>query len=289
MKSKLFVPGSRPELFPKALSSAADALSFDLEDAVAPPAKPQARRELHALLKSEALAASDKTIIVRVNAFDTPFFQDDIAAIVQPGVDMINLPKPESASQVREAVAAIAAAEQSNGVAQPIRLLLNIETPKALRIAYELASADSRVAGLQLGLADLFEPLGISRHESAPIRQAMFMVKMAAAEANVFAFDSSFADIADVEGFKAEAAIACNLGYLGKSCIHPSQIVLANAAFRPTDAEVAHSLKVLAAAEKAREDGVGAYVVDGKMIDGPFVMRAQAIVDSARRLGMVRE
>jgi citrate lyase subunit beta / citryl-CoA lyase len=289
MKSKLFVPGSRPELFQKALSSAADALSFDLEDAVAAQAKPQARRELHALLKSDVLAASDKTIIVRVNAFDTSHFQDDIAAIVQAGVDMINLPKPESASQVRDAVAAIAAAERSNGVTRPIRLLLNVESAKALRIAHELASADARVAGLQLGLADLFEPLGISRHESAPIQQAMFMVKMAAAEANVFAFDSSFADISDVEGFKAEAALACKLGFLGKSCIHPSQIVLANAAFRPTEAEVAHSLKVLAAAETARQQGVGAYVVDGKMIDGPFVMRAQAIVDSARRLGMVQE
>jgi citrate lyase subunit beta / citryl-CoA lyase len=289
MKSKLFVPGSRPELFQKALSSAADALSFDLEDAVASEAKPQARFELHALLTSDALVASDKTIIVRVNAFDTPYFHDDISAIVQAGVDLINLPKPESASQVRDAIATIAAAERSNGVAEPIRLLLNIESPKALRIAYELASADARVAGLQLGLADLFEPLGISRHENVPIQQAMFMVKMAAAEANVFAFDSSFADISDVEGFKAEAALACKLGYLGKSCIHPSQIALANAAFCPTDAEVAHSLKVLAAAETARQQGVGAYVVDGKMIDGPFVMRAQAIVNSARRLGMVRE
>src|ERR1700722_776639 len=248
MKSKLFVPGSRPELFQKALSSAADALSFDLEDAVAPEAKPQARRELHALLKSDALAVSDKTIIVRVNAFDTPYFHDDIAAVVQAGVDLINLPKPESAMQGRDAVAAIAAAERSNSVARPIRLLLNIESPKALRIAYELASADARVAGLQLGLADLFEPLGISRHESAPVQQAMFMVKMAAAEANVFALDSSFADISDVEGFKAEAALACKLGFLGKSCIHPSQIVLANAAFRPTDAEADPSLKVLAAA-----------------------------------------
>ena len=287
MRSKLFVPGSRPELFQKALASAADALSFDLEDAVAPDAKPQARRELHGLLSGDSVAANDKTIIIRVNAFDTPHFNDDIAMIAQPGVDMINLPKPASAGQVRAAVAAIAAAERANGVSVPIRLLLNIETPSALRIAHELGAADARVAGLQLGLADLFEPLGIARHQKASIQQAMFMVKMAAAEAGVFAFDSSFADIADVEGFKAEAAMACNLGYLGKSCIHPSQIALANIAFRPTDAEVAHSVKVLQAAEAAQEKGIGAYVVDGKMIDPPFVIRAQTIVDTARRLGLL--
>lgn len=287
MKSKLFVPGSRPELFPKALASEADGLSFDLEDAVAPDSKPRARAELQTLLTSEAIQASEKTIIVRVNAFDTPYFADDISAIVRPGVDLINLPKPDSAAQVRAAIGVIAAAEQANGVRKPIKLLLNIETPKALRIAYQLASADTRVAGLQLGLADLFEPLGIARHDSALIQQAMFTVRMAAAEAGVFALDSSFADIADTAGFSAEALFAVNLGYLGKSCIHPSQVALANAAFRPTDAEIAHSLKVVQAARQARERGVGAYVVDGKMIDGPFVVRAEAIVASARRLGLL--
>jgi citrate lyase subunit beta / citryl-CoA lyase len=287
MKSKLFVPGSRPELFPKALASEADGLSFDLEDAVAPDAKPRARAELQTLLASEAIQASEKTIIVRVNAFDTPYFADDINAIVQPGVDLINLPKPDSAEQVRAAIGMISAAEQANGVCKSIMLLLNIETPKALRIAYQLASADTRVAGLQLGLADLFEPLGIARHDSALVQQAMFAVRMAAAEAGVFALDSSFADITDTAGFSAEATFAVNLGYLGKSCIHPSQIALANAAFRPTDAEIAHSLKVVQAAREARERGVGAYVVDGKMIDGPFVVRAEAIVASARRLGLL--
>jgi citrate lyase subunit beta/citryl-CoA lyase len=287
MKSKLFVPGSRPELFPKALASAADGLSFDLEDAVAPAAKPRARVELQALLRSDALLASDKTIIVRVNAFDTPWFGDDLDAIVWPGVDLINLPKPDSAEQVRAVAAAIARVEQRHGVRQPIGLLLNIETPKSLRIANELACADPRVAGLQLGLADLFEPLGIARDDRVFVRQAMFAVRMAAAEANVYALDSSFADIADIDGFNAEAALSRDLGYLGKSCIHPSQIALANAAFRPTDEQIAHSLKVVEAARRAHEDGVGAYVVDGKMIDPPFVMRAEAIVASARRLGLI--
>lgn len=287
MKSKLFVPGSRPELFPKALASAADALSFDLEDAVAPAAKPRARGELQALFESGQCADAGKTIIVRVNACDTPWFADDLRAVVRNGVDLINLPKPDSADQVRAVARAIADAERENGVSKRIDLLLNIETPKSLRIAYELASADERVAGLQLGLVDLFEPNGISRERPEFVAQAMFAVRMAAAEANVFAFDSSFADIADADGFNAEAAFARDLGYIGKTCIHPTQIALANAVFRPTDAQIAHSLKVLDAARDAHERGVGAYTVDGKMIDPPFVVRAEMIVASARKLGLV--
>jgi citrate lyase subunit beta/citryl-CoA lyase len=287
MKSKLFVPGSRPELFAKALAGEADALSFDLEDAVVPEAKPQARGLLHDLMKSEAVVRSAKTIIVRVNAFDTVWFHDDVAAIVQPGVNLINLPKPESVEQVRAAVQAIETAERANGVAVPIRLMLNIETPKAFRIAHELAGAHPRVAGLQLGLADLYEPLGIARHENVLIQIAMFNVRMAAAEAGVFAFDSSFPDVQDPAGFRAEAALACQLGYLGKSCIHPNQVALANAAFQPSAAEIAHSLKVVEAAQHAQEKGVGAYLVDGKMIDGPYVVRARAIVAAAERLGLL--
>jgi citrate lyase subunit beta/citryl-CoA lyase len=115
----------------------------------------------------------------------------------------------------------------------------------------------------------------------------MFAVRMAAAEANVFAYDTVFANIRDTEGFRAEAELSRQMGFLGKSCIHPSQIALANDVYRPTDDEIAHAVRVVAAAAQAHADGVGAYVVDGKMIDGPFVRRAQATVEIARRLGLV--
>ncbi|MGO4158466.1 HpcH/HpaI aldolase/citrate lyase family protein [Cupriavidus sp. YAF13] len=291
MRSKLFVPGSRPELFDKALASAADGLSFDLEDAVAQERKPQAREALRELLRSGQARASGKTLIVRVNALDTPHFAADVAAVVQPGLDLINLPKPESADDVRRAAAAIEQAERANGfahgVGSPVRLLLNIETPKALRLAGELAAAHPRVAGLQLGLGDLFEPLGIARCESAAIQQAMYAVRMAAGEAGVFAYDTVFANIKDEAGFRAEAELSRRMGFLGKSCIHPSQVPLANQAFRPSDEEIGHAARVLEAARDAMARGVGAYVVDGKMIDPPFVKRAEAIVATARRLGLL--
>jgi citrate lyase subunit beta/citryl-CoA lyase len=287
MRSKLFVPGSRPELFAKALAGAADGLSFDLEDSVAPDRKREARQGLGEFLRSEAAQGGAKTMIVRVNAMDTPYFAADIDAVVQPGLHMVNLPKPGSVEDVRAAVAAIERAEAGNGVKTPVKLLLNIESPRALRMAAELAGAHKRVAGLQLGLGDLFEPLGVARRENAAIAQAMFMVRMAAGEAGLFAYDAAFANIKDEAGYRAEAEMAKRFGFLGKSCIHPSQIAMANEVFRPSDEEIAHSVKVVEAAREADAKGIGAYVVDGKMIDPPFVARAQVIVETAKRMGLL--
>ena len=288
MRSKLFVPGTRPELFAKALGSAADGICIDLEDAVSEPRKDEARDIVRQLLQGGE-AATDKTLIVRVNAMDTPHFERDMAAVAQPGVHLINLPKPASAAHVRAAIDALERAERANGVRSPIGMLLNIETPSALRLASELALAHPRVKGLQLGLGDLFEPLGIARREPAAIQQAMFAVRIAAGEAGVYAYDSAFADIADAAGYRAEAMLARNLGFLGKTCIHPSQVAVANDVFRPTDEEIAHARKVVEATREADAQGLGAYVVDGRMIDIPFVIRARAIVESARSLGLLND
>ena len=289
MRSKLFVPGTRPELFAKALGSAADGICIDLEDAVSESRKDEARDIVRQLLQGGEAAASGKTLIVRVNAMDTPHFERDMAAVAQPGVHLINLPKPASAAHVRAAIDALERAERANGVRSPIGMLLNIETPSALRQASELALAHPRVKGLQLGLGDLFEPLGIARREPAAIQQAMFAVRIAAGEAGVYAYDSAFADIADAAGYRAEAMLARNLGFLGKTCIHPSQVAVANDVFRPTDEEIAHARKVVEATREADAQGLGAYVVDGRMIDIPFVIRARAIVESARSLGLLND
>ncbi|WP_342051141.1 MULTISPECIES: HpcH/HpaI aldolase/citrate lyase family protein [unclassified Cupriavidus] len=290
MRSKLFVPGSRPEFFPKAFASEADALSFDLEDAVAEDRKGEARKLLAEMLRSDMARTSGKTLIVRVNGLTTSHFEADIAAVVLPGLDVVNLPKPESPEDVRRAADAIEKAERANGFTskdEKVRLLLNVESPAALRRAAELATAHPRVAGLQLGLGDLFEPNGIHRRNVAAIHAAMFAVRMAAAEANVYAYDTVFANIRDADGFRAEAEMSRQLGFIGKSCIHPTQIALANDVYRPSDEEIAHALRVVEAAARAEAEGIGAYVVDGKMIDPPFVHRAQAIVEIGRRLGLI--
>jgi citrate lyase subunit beta/citryl-CoA lyase len=287
MRSKLFVPASRPELFAKALASQADALSFDLEDAVAEARKDEARGLLRDFLEGPDSRGHGKTFIVRVNAMDTAHFGSDIDAVVREGVHLINLPKPETADQVCEAAEQVRAAARRHGVAGVPRLLLNIETPKALRCAAELACADAGVAGLQLGLGDLFEPFGVHRRETGAIVQTLFALRMAAAEAGIYAYDGAFADIQDRAGFEAEALLSRRMGFLGKTCIHPSQVALANAVYQPTPDEIASALKVLEAARQADGQALGAYVVDGKMVDRPFVLRAQAIVDSARAAGLL--
>lgn len=291
MRSKLFVPGSRPELFDKALSSAADGLSFDLEDAVAESKKSEARALLSEWMDLDSVRDSRKTIIVRVNGMDTPHFEQDISQVVRAGLNMINLPKPENPDAVRHAAELVERAERANGVnrdgTRPVRILLNVETTKALRTAHELACSHPRVAGLQLGLADLFEPIGVSRKEKFAVKFAMMQLKLAAAEAGIDAYDSAFADIKNTEGFVEEARFAASLGYVGKSCIHPSQIALANEAFRPSDEAIAHALRIVEAAREADAKGIGAYVVDGKMIDPPFYQSAVKLVEHARRLGLI--
>ena len=287
MRSKLFVPGTRLELLVKALAGAADGISIDLEDAVAEARKAEARNAVSNWLRENAAQVSNKTLIVRVNAMDTTHFAEDVKAVVLPGLHVLNLPKPDSPDAVRAASAAIADAEKANGVTSPVGLLLNIESPQALRQAAALAKADPRVVGLQLGLGDLFEPCGVDRTERAAIEQAMFAVRMAAGEAGVYAYDSAFANVADADGYRAEAALARRLGLLGKTCIHPSQVAIANEAFQPSAEEIEHALKVEAAAASAEAQGVGAYMVDGRMIDVPFVRRAESILRSARALGLV--
>lgn len=286
MRSKLFVPGSRPELFAKALASGADAISIDLEDAVVEERKAEARERVREWLR----ARTDTTgplVIVRVNGMDTPHFEADVAAVVQPGLDVLNLPKPQAADDVRAAVQAIERAERANGVARPIRLLLNIETPRALREAASIAAASDRVMGLQVGLGDLFEPIGVDRREHAAVQQVLFAVRLAAAEAGIDAYDGAFADVKDTEGYVAEARLARRLGLAGKTCIHPSQVALANEAFRPSDAEIAHAVRVTRAATAADASGTGAFLVDGRMIDKPFLQRARVVVAIAERLGLL--
>src|SRR5262245_54403535 len=286
MRSKLFVPGSRPELFGKAMAGDADAISIDLEDAVEESRKAEARALVAEFLRTRK-RGDGKVIIVRANALATPHFAPDLDAIVGPSLDLLNLSMAETPDDVRAASAALARLEKAHGLAQPIRLLVNIETPRALRLAAELGKADPRVAGLQLGFGDLFEPLGIDRSDAAAVQQVQLAVRLAAGEAGVFAYDSAYGNVKDPDGYRREADVARRLGFIGKSCIHPTQVPLANEVFRPSDKEIAHALRVVAATKEATQKGIGAYMVDGRMIDAPFARRAEDVVALARRLGLV--
>jgi citrate lyase subunit beta/citryl-CoA lyase len=187
---------------------------------------------------------------------------------------------------VKACAAALDKAERGLKVI-PAGILANIESPRALRLAAEIATASTRVVGLQAGWGDLIEPLDAERYNPAMIEALQLQIRVAAGEGNVWAYDGAFANIKDPDGYTREAEGARRLGYLGKSCIHPTQVPLANAVFRPSDAEIAHSLQVVEAAGAAKQKGVGAFTVNGRMVDAPFIRRAEAILALARRLGLI--
>lgn len=281
VRSKLFVPGARPDLFSKAMASGADAVSFDLEDAVSPDLKPAARAHVACAIRQARELEHCPLLIVRVNGPTTPWYEDDLQAMAAAGPDWINLPKVSSVEGVRRAATTLAQAEEAAGRRSPIRLLLNIETATALQQAAALAAADQRTVGLQLGLADLFEPLGMDRNDEANVHAAMFALRMAAASANVLSYDAAYPRYKDADGFLAEARMARRLGFAGKTCIHPLQVPLANDVFGPTPEELAHARRMVAAADAAGASESGVFSLDGVMVDLPYLQRARAVLASA--------
>jgi len=276
MRSKLFVPGSRPEFFGKAWRSAADAISFDLEDSVVADKKAEARRFV-----AEGIArpggSSPKTVIVRVNPVDSALFDADLEGIVWSQLDVVNLPKVEGAETVRSACDRLDRLERERGIDRRIGLLANIETPRGLRNAAEIAASSDRIVGLQLGFGDLFEPLGIEPvlATMTPVRLA---VRLAAAEAGVPAYDGAFVSVSDLDGFQAQAEAARAVGFAGKSCVHPTQIAIANAVFSPNGAEIEAARRIVSAADEMASRGVGAFTLAGVVADGPYISRAREIL-----------
>jgi len=292
MRSKLFVPASRPELFSKAMASAADALSFDLEDAVASDSKGMARAALQSFLcgsSANPVAAcasqTQQTLIVRVNAVDTAHFDADLNATIWPALHTVNLPMVESPQAVRWAAEKIAQLAQERNIPRPVGILANIESPRGLRMAAEIALSHPSVVGLQIGYGDLFAPLGISSGEPAATQFVRTAVRMAAGEAGIAAYDGAYVNFQDKEGFRLDSIAARQLGFAGRSCIHPSQIDVVNEVFMPTEAELAHALKVMHAAEINLGKGIGAFTVDGRLVDGPFITEAKNLLALATRLG----
>jgi citrate lyase subunit beta/citryl-CoA lyase len=288
IRSKLFVPGSRPELFAKALAGAADALSFDLEDSVVADQKEEARHAIASFMQ-ESAGEHNKVVIVRVNAGESGLLESDISAMVVPGIHVINLPKIESAKDVLEAVELVEAAEDKASMKIPIRLLANIETPKGLRNAYEIATAHPRLMGLQIGFLDMSRACGFESGNRTALNDVRMKVRLAASEAGIAAFDGAYANVKDQDGFRAEAEEARSFGITGKSCIHPSQIALANEVFAPGSKAIEAASRIVKAASLETEKGTGAFLFEGKMVDKPVIEQAQALLNRASKFGMLRE
>jgi citrate lyase subunit beta/citryl-CoA lyase len=226
MRSKLFVSGCQPETFDAAFASAADAVSFDLEDAVPEARKDEARGLVAAYLR-DLPPVTGKLVVVRVNAIGSPHADADLAAMVGPRVDIVNLPMVDDPAAIAAAAARLDRLEPAGRT----RILVTVETPKALRRAAELAAAHPRVIGLQVGYGDLLQPCGIDRADPAVLTYVQLAVRFAAAEAGVAAYDGGYGKLHDLDGFRAECLGARRRGFAGKTCLHPSHIAIANEVF----------------------------------------------------------
>jgi|TARA_R100000093_G_scaffold71785_1_gene49075 citrate lyase subunit beta/citryl-CoA lyase len=278
MRSKLFVPGARPDLFSKALAGPADAISIDMEDSIVDKQKSFARENVKHFLSSSEASKSLKYIIVRCNGIDTPHFKHDIKSLVRPNLSMINLPKIECRDDVLYAVSHIEESEKENGITNPIPLLINIETPKGLRNAAEISVSHKRIIGLQLGLNDLFNLSGIDRYDFASVHNVMLLVSLAASEARIKVYDGAYPDIDNIQGLEDEAKMARRMGFSGKSCVHPSQVEPVNQLFIPELEEIALAERILSKAKKTESTGVGVFTVDGLMIDAPAIEKAKSLL-----------
>ncbi|HYN45129.1 MAG TPA: CoA ester lyase [Allosphingosinicella sp.] len=272
-RSLLFVPGDRPDRMEKALGAGADALILDLEDAVLPSAKADARRVVAQFLKDNSLAK----LWVRVNPLDSPENEKDLAAILAAHPDGIVLPKAEGGASVAELGRRLA--ERGNVTASI--LAIATETPAAM-FALGSYSGAKRLAGLTWGAEDLPAAVGAAtaREEDGrftpPYELARSLCLFGAAAAGVAPIETVYPAFKDLEGLAAFAARARRDGFTGMMAIHPGQVSVINAAFTPSEAEIAHAEAVVAAFEANPE--AGALSLDGRMIDRPHLIQAQRLL-----------
>ncbi|MGI6671274.1 MAG: HpcH/HpaI aldolase/citrate lyase family protein [Christensenellales bacterium] len=285
-RSLLFIPGNNPGMLMGADIHGADAVIFDLEDAVAPTEKDAAR----ILVRNAMRAMPDLgvEVVVRVNPLATDYFIKDIQTMVPLHPALITPTKVASAEDVAHISAAVAAAEQANGMPEgSIGLLPLLETAQGIENAYAIASCDPRVKGLLLGAEDLSSDLqAIRSKQGDEILYARGRIVMAARAAGIAVYDTPFTDVNDAQGVREDAALARALGFSGKAVISPRHVEAVNDAFTPTQEEIAYAREVMLAIAEARQQGRGAISLRGKMVDKPIVDRAQRVLATAKQLGL---
>ena len=273
-RSLLFVPAVRPDRFPKALATGADAVCVDLEDGVAPDAKETARAQALALLAGRGPCPAE--VSLRINDAKTALGRTDLEALVASGArpDALMLPKVAGGDEIRDVDATLA----RGGGARP--LIVQVETAAGLLAAPEIAAASPNVAAVFFGAIDLSADLGCAVEWEA-LLYARSRVVLAAAAAGVSALDSPFMDVPAVDALADETRRVRRMGFTGKAAIHPTQVAVIQQAFAPTAAEAAWARKIVAAYERQRG---GVLLVDGQLIERPVVRSARRTLRIAERL-----
>jgi citrate lyase subunit beta/citryl-CoA lyase len=275
-RSVLYMPGSNPRALEKARGLAADALIFDLEDAVAPDAKEGARATIAAAL--DAGGYGKRELVLRVNGLATPWGHGDLLAAAKMKLDGVLLPKVESADAVRQAETVLAGAGAPDGLS----IWCMMETPMGMLRAAEIAGASPRLAGFVMGTSDLAKDLHAAHtRERLPMLTALGLCLLAARAHRLAILDGVHLDLDDAEGFAHSCRQGRELGFDGKTLIHPKQLEEANRAFAPSDAEVAWARKIIAAHADAVAAGKGLLLVDGKLVENLHVEEAHRLVAMA--------
>ena len=288
-RSLLFLPGNNPNMLINGNCLGADAVIFDLEDAVSPAEKDAARILVRNTMRYMDFCGCE--IIVRINSVDTPYWKADIDAILPYKPSLILLPKTSSAQDALTADAYMTEVEARLGYEKnTVGLMPLIETAMGVENAFSIASSTKRVQALFLGAEDLTADLQCKRtKEGREIEYARTRLVVAARAAGIDVYDTPFTDVNDDEGIVVDAGVAKALGFTGKSSISPRHVEVINQVFSPTLKEIEYAYEVMDAIALAKEQGKGAIALHGKMIDAPIVMRAERTIAMAEALGISRE
>ena len=287
-RSMMFVPGNNPGMISDARIYGADSIMFDLEDSVAYTEKDSARFLVHNALKT--LDFGKKEIVVRINDLSSGLGIQDLEAIVPAGVQVVRLPKTDSAQDVIDCEKEIARIEAAHGI--PVGstgMMAAIESANGVLNAREIAHASDRLIGIALGAEDYVTDLKTTRSDGIELLFARSMILHAARSAGIAALDTVYSDVNNEEGFLAEATLVKKLGFDGKSVINPRQIQPLHRCFMPSEKDLKKAYAVMDAIEEAHRRGSGVISLNGKMIDKPIVIRAQRLIALAEADNRIEE
>ena len=281
-RSLLYMPGSNPRALEKAHGLPADGLIIDLEDAVAADAKEGARAIVAAALAAGGYGARE--LVLRVNSLDTPWGHADLAVAATMPIDAVLLPKVENADRVRLAVSLLDAL----GAPERLAVWCMVETPLAVLAAREIAASSPRLAALVLGTSDLTKELhALVTRDRLPLITSLGLVMLSARAFGLAILDGVYLDLSDEEGFALSCRQGRELGFDGKTLIHPKQIPPANLTYAPSPEEIEWSRQVIAAHAEAGAAGKGIVVVDGKLIEGLHVENARRVLALAEEIDRI--
>ncbi|MAQ82372.1 MAG: CoA ester lyase [Maritimibacter sp.] len=303
-RCQLFGPGSRPAIFEKMAASAADVINLDLEDSVAPDDKVQARANVIEAIGD--IDWGDKTLSVRINGLDTPYWYRDVIEVVEKAshrLDRIMIPKVGCAADLYAVDALVTAAERATGREKPIKFEVIIESAAGIAHVEDIAAGSPRLEAMSLGAADFAASMGMQttgiggtqedyymvregqRYWPDPWHWAQAAIVAACRTHGVLPVDGPFGDFSDDDGFIAQSRRSATLGMVGKWAIHPKQVALANEVFTPSAEKVTEAREILAAMEDAKASGSGATVYKGRLVDIASIKQAEVIVRQAEMIG----